>query len=154
MCRSGLLVAGGLASLLVGSSPALAAGDPIPPAKAFALPSVKECFRGSVVVRMRELDGARWTRLTVTVDGTRVKRVTRPRPGRAIRIRKLPQKPSALTFKARTNDGRDATVTRTFHPCAPGRRPTVTVPEGDPPTTLGVRDLVVGTGPRAGTAAT
>jgi len=148
MSRSGLLVAGGLASLLVGSSPALAAGDPIPPAKAFALPSVKECFRGSIVVRMRALDDARWTRLTVAVDGTRVKRVTRPRPGRAIRIRKLPQKPSALTFTGRTNDGRVSEVTRTFHPCAPGRRPTVTVPAGDPPTTLGVRDFVVGTGPR------
>jgi peptidylprolyl isomerase len=87
--------------------------------------------------------------LTVAVDGTRVKRVTRPRPGRVVRIRKLPQKPSALTFNARTSDGRVAKVTRTLHPCAPGGKPTVTVPPGDPPTTLGVRDLVVGTGPRA-----
>ena len=143
--RLGLLTAG---FVLAASPSALAAGEPIPPAKAFALPSVKECFRGSLVVRMRELDDARWTRLTVAVDGTRVKRVTRPQPGRAIRVRKLPQKPSALTFTGRTNDGRVATVTRTFHPCAPGRRPTVTVPAGDPPTTLVVRDLVVGTGPR------
>ncbi len=132
--------------LLVTSPSALAA---IPPSKAFALPSVKECFRGSVVLRMRELDGAKWTRLTVHVDGQRVKRVTRPRPGRAIRVRKLPQTPSALRFEGRTDDGRVATVTRTYHPCAAGGKPTVTVPAGDPPATLQTRDLVVGTGARA-----
>jgi peptidylprolyl isomerase len=144
--RLGLLIAG---VVLAACPVAPAAGAPIPPGEAFALPSVKECHRGSVVVRMRELDGARWTRLTVHVDGRRVLRVTRPRPGRAFRIRKLPGTPSALAFTARTSGGRVATVTRTYHPCAPGGKPEVTVPAGDPPITLGVRDLVVGTGARA-----
>jgi peptidylprolyl isomerase len=131
------------------ATPSHAAGKAIPPAEAFALPSVKECHRGSVVIRMRELGRGRWTRLTVRVDGKRVERVRRPRPGRAIRVAALPRTPSALTFDARASGGRSAKVTRTYHPCAPGPKPTVSVPAGDPPNTLGVRDLVVGSGARA-----
>lgn len=144
--RLGLLIAG---VVLAAGPVAPAAGQSVPPGEAFALPSVKKCHRGSVVVRMRELDGARWTRLTVQVDGRRVLRVSRPRPGRAFRIRKLPGTPAVLAFTARAGDGRVAKVTRTYHPCAPGGKPEVTVPAGDPPNTLGVRDLVAGTGARA-----
>ena len=120
---------------------------PVPPGKAFDLPSVRQCVRAHVLtLSVRPV--AAWKTLTVRVDGRRVKRVTRPSPRRKIRLRDLPAQPFELTVQGRTQDGRSATVRRTFHPCAPGGEPTVAFPEGAPPTTLVTRDLVVGTGAR------
>ncbi len=142
-----LVLSGALVLLLMLSSTASAAAAPIPATTAFRLPSVKRCVNaGTLDLRVRELRQGQWASATVTVDGKRVKRVTRPRPARAIRVRDLPLVPFELKLSARTNDRRTATVTRTYHPCAPGGKPVVTVPPGTPPTTLVTRDIVVGTG--------
>ena len=137
-----------LATLAAASALLLA---PIPPQDAFQLPDVKQCVRGggTLTVKMRRLAGeAAWRSATVKINGKRVLRVTQPRPTRAIRVRDLPSTKFKLTVDARTDDGRSATVSRNYHPCPAGGRPTVTFPAGAPPTTLIKRDLIKGTGVR------
>ena len=137
-----------LATLAAASALLLA---PIPPQDAFQLPDVKQCVRGggTLTVKMRRLEGeAAWRSATVKINGKRVVRVTDPRPARAIRVRNLPSTKFKLTVDARTDDGRSATVSRNYHPCPAGGRPTVTFPAGAPPTTLVKRDLIKGTGVR------
>lgn len=120
---------------------------PIPPGEAFKLPSNRACVQARALeLRVRTLDaGARWTRATVKVDGKVLKRVTRPAPGRAIRLRKLPPRTFTLTVDARTSDGRTATVRRTYAGCPQGQ-PKVTIPATPPPTALVAKDRIVGTG--------
>jgi peptidylprolyl isomerase len=124
---------------------------PIPPAKAFKLPTVKECVGARTLeLRVRPLpDGVKWTRATVTIDGQRVKRVTNPRPTRAIRLRNLPLTTFKLRITARASGGRTATANRAYRPCPQGDKPTITIPDAPPPTTLMTRDLLVGTGATA-----
>ena len=122
---------------------------PIPPADAFQLPDVKQCVRagGTLTLKVRRLEGAAaWRSATVKINGKRVLRVEDPRPARPIRVRDLPAKRFKLTVDARADDGRSATVSRNYHPCPPGGKPTVTFPAGAPPTTLVKRDLIRGTG--------
>ncbi|MDA0174252.1 FKBP-type peptidyl-prolyl cis-trans isomerase [Solirubrobacter taibaiensis] len=137
-----------LATLAAASALLLA---PIPPVKAFDLPTVKECVGArTLTFSLRPLPrDAQWTRATVTVDGKRVKRINKPRPTRDIRVRSLPLTTFELAISARTSDGRTATVKRTYHPCPQGAKPTITIPDGPPPTTLVTRDLLVGTGATA-----
>jgi len=129
---------------------------PIPPAQAFDLPSIRWCVGGATVAfRVRELPAkGKWKTLTVKVDGTRVKRVTRPRPGRTILLRKLPLRTFTLSIRARTDDGRQASVRRRFTACAQGADPTITIPDGPPPTALITRDLITGSGTVAGEGTT
>lgn len=138
-----------LAALVSASALLLA---PIPPQDAFRLPDVKQCVRGggTLTLKVRRLAGeAAWQSATVEIDGKRVLQVADPRPARAIRVRDLPATKFKLTVDARTDDGRSATVSRNYHPCPAGGRPTVAFPAGAPPATLVKRDLIKGTGVRA-----
>lgn len=120
---------------------------PIPPAAAFKLPPEEACVHARALeLRVRTLDaGAHWRTATVKVDGKAVKRVSRPKPARAIRLRKLPPRTFTLTVDARTGDGRKATAKRTYAGCPQGQ-PKVTIPASPPPAELVIRDRIVGTG--------
>jgi len=116
---------------------------PIPPAEAFALPSAGRCVaRGTLTFRLRR---GGWERVTVTVNGRRVKGVRRP--GRRVRLTGLPQGRLVLTVRA-TARGRTAAVTRRYGTCN-DTKPVVTVPPGAPPGRLVRRDIVVGGGREA-----
>jgi peptidylprolyl isomerase len=127
---------------------------PVPAAQAFVLPRERRCVSTrALALKVRALDGG-WRSVTVQVDGRRVKRVIRPSPKRAIRLRDLPAARFALRVDARARDGRRASATRTYHPCPPAAEPAITIPEGPPPTRLVTRDLIDGTGARARTGMT
>lgn len=148
MHRLAFLLAGVLAPL-VAAGPA--AAQSIPASAAFDLPSAKRCVSsGTISLKLRTLERGEWTRLTVSVNGAEAKRVSRPRAGSRVRVQSLPATGAAtVKFEARANGGRTARVTRKYHACVAGGKPTVTVPGGTPPTTLVKRDLVAGTGARA-----
>lgn len=117
---------------------------PIPPGEAFKLPSTKTCVRARTLT-FSVRDVTSWRTVTVRVDGKRVERVTNPSPARKIRLRKLPPRSFTLTVDARASDGRTATAKRTYAGCPQGK-PKVTIPAAAPPTSLVVKDRIVGTG--------
>jgi peptidylprolyl isomerase len=131
--------------MLAGALLALPLLGAIAPGTAFDLPSSKKtCVsERTLFVDVKPLRTATWTKVTVKVDGKRVKRVKRPR---TFKVRALPEKPFTFKLAATTDDGRKATATRHYTPC-PSPKPVVTVPDGAPPSKLTVTDLIVGTGP-------
>jgi peptidylprolyl isomerase len=115
----------------------------IPPAEAFSLPSANRCvMRRRLTLRLRAGD---WESATVRVDGRRVARVTRA--GR-IRLTDLPRRRFVLTIRATASDGRTARAERTYQPCI-DTKPAITVPAGDPPRDLELRDIARGSGREA-----
>src|SRR4051794_27755704 len=103
------------------------------------LPSVDDC-----VVRHAltfELRGRDWIDATVRVNGDAVKHVRHP--AGTIRVTKLPDGRFTFAVRARGHGGRRVSASKTLHACV---KPAVNIPPGDPPKTLVVSDLVVGTG--------
>ena len=116
---------------------------PIPVAEAFRLPSVNTCVTdGRLTFTLR---GGPWRRVTVAVDGTRVRERTKPG---TVRLRNLPPTRFVLSITARRRDGRRAVVERRYQPCI-DTRPEIAAPSGSPPTSLQVRDLTRGSGRQA-----
>src|SRR3954467_13999773 len=132
--------------LLAGALLALPLLGAIPAGAAFDLPSpTKTCVsERTLPVRLKPLATAAWTRASVRVDGVRVKQV---KSARAFKVRNLPRERFTFKITATADDGRTATATKHYTPC-PSPKPVITVPAGDPPTTLVVKDLIVGTGPK------
>ena len=97
---------------------------------------------GRLTFRLREGD---WTRVTVRVDGKRVKQVTRPG---LVRVRGLPAERFDLSVTARRRDGRTAKAERRYQPCI-DTKPKVEAPSSAPPTTLQTRDIARGSGRQA-----
>jgi FKBP-type peptidyl-prolyl cis-trans isomerase len=121
----------------------------IPPAQAFALPSADTCVsRRALTFRLRPVADDAWARATVRVDGRLVKRLGRAGVTRRIRLRGVPRGRFVLSVSARTRGGQTATARRTYQTCL-DTKPTVTVPPGERPTTLQVRDLERGSGAQA-----
>lgn len=147
MIRLGFAAASALAAALACSPAASAA---IPESKAFRLPSVTRCVsERNLALNLRELDKGTWASVTANAGGKQVLDAQQPSTERAFRVRGLPTKAFTLVVRASTSDRQTAKATRRYHPCAPGGKPTVTIPEGAAPTELVTRDLVKGTGARA-----
>src|SRR3954451_7997040 len=106
------------------------------------LPSVDNC-----VVRHAltfELRGHDWIDATVRVNGHAVKHVVHP--SGKIRVVKLPDGRFSFAVRARGHGGRRVSAQKTYATCV---KPAVTIPAGDPPATLVISDLVLGSGPVA-----
>ena len=115
---------------------------PIPATSAFSMPIAGTCLvKHSLDFRVEDVTDVHWTKLTVYAGGRRVKLVRRP--GGPVKLHSLPDKRFTLKLIAQASDGRTATLRRTFAPCV---QPAITIPAGDPPTTLVVQDLKVGKG--------
>jgi peptidylprolyl isomerase len=106
------------------------------------LPSVDDCVVKHALTFA--LLGHDWIDATVRVNGHAVKHVRHPTG--TIRVTKLPDGRFTFAVRARGHGGRRVTASKTYAPCL---KPVVTIPPGDPPQTLVVTDLVLGSGPVA-----
>jgi hypothetical protein len=126
-----------------------AALAPIPAHQAFWLPSVRTCvMRRTLIFRLRSLAEGDWANATVRVGGKVVKRLRRSGVTRPVWLRNVPRGRFVLSVTARTRGGRTAATERIYQTCL-DRKPAVTVPPGERPTTLQVRDLARGSGAQA-----
>jgi hypothetical protein len=122
------LLISSLCCVLVASAspPASAAAAPEPIRGAIVLPSAKRCLaKPELTIRIRKLPRVRWANATITVNGKRLKVLTRTRLAKPFTLKKLPTGRIVLSIKVKTRDRRTATARRTFRTCvAPMPTPT------------------------------
>ena len=96
---------------------------PISGAAAIILPSTKVCVSGHrLTFRLRRLLHVRWRSATVSVNGRHFKTIRLPLIQRPVKLTGLPSRTFVLRITARASDGRSATASRSYNPCA--RKPT------------------------------
>ena len=101
---------------------------PISPAAAFTLPPAKQCVsKAGLTLRVRKIARVKWTGATIKLDGKRFATFGRHALPGALKLTGLPSKRFAVSITAKAKDGRSATASRVYSPCAPlGGRPAPT----------------------------
>jgi hypothetical protein len=124
----------------------------IPAVSVLTLPSAKQCVTGRrLTIQLRKVAHVHWISATVTVNGKRVKTVTRAHGAQLVKLTGLPARTSLLSIKVTTSDRRSVTVTRTYKACVVAKPavPPVPVPAPKPapaptPTPAGPPSLAPG----------
>src|SRR4051794_30597934 len=102
-----------------------------------SLPPVDHCIVAHKLIF--EVRGRDWISATVRINGRVAKRVKHPHG--PIKVKRLPDGRFEFAVSVRARGGRVATAHKTYT-CV---KPSVTIPPGEPPDTLTVTDLKLGT---------
>jgi hypothetical protein len=98
----------------------------ISPASAFSLPSTSACVRGrALVIQLRQPRRARWTKVTVLVNGPVFRTLRSSHITRTIRLTGLPAGRFVLSITATTSRGKSVRARRSYRACNGSEAPTI-----------------------------